>query len=413
MNLPPLELTHPEVARNPYEIYRRYRELGPVHRVPPQTSGGPSRYFLMHHADVARWMPHPVMVRSVRQSIWDETRREIPPEHLACARIFREFVLFKDPPEHTRLRQPINRMLKRVSTPTFRGWAAAEAEALAAKLPAEGLFDLMPGYAVTLVSHLVGTLLGAGDDYTHEEMDEAATFIQMLLANRADPQRMTQACALMTRLEQAITLRMNQPAGSRPEAALLESILAEAQVAGLPAHQTRATAIFLLIAARDNVRSALGNAVLCLLRHPGAWQELRDHPETIPQALEEVLRYEPVVHFMSRHAAAEVEIQGVRIAAGDGVTFGMASANRDPDAYPDPDRFDMHRPAGPTAAFGFGIHRCPGIALARIMIEEGLHALLQRWPALSLAVPPENISWQPSQGFRMMRSLPVQVRRQG
>lgn len=410
MNLPPLDLTHPEVARDPYAVYRRYRQAGPTHYQPPSESSPVGRHFLLRHADVVEGLQHPRLVRAGRQSLWDETKRKIPPEHLAYARVFREFPLFKDPPEHAYLRRPINHMLKNVTTPGFRDWAGAEAVALAESLPETGTVDVVESYTVVLVSQLIGTLLGAGDDYTHHQMDEAATFIQMVLSNRGDPQRIAEGSTRIAQMELAIQRRMEEPPGSRPDALLLESVLREAGVAGLPPHQIRSTAIFLLMAARDNVRSAIGTAVHCFLRHPGTWQELRENPGLIPRAVEEVLRYEPIVHFTSRHAAETIEFHGIRIAAGEGVTFALASANRDPDVYANPEQFDMHRAAGPTAAFGFGIHRCPGIALARMMIEEGLRALLARWPEPRLEVPPDQMKWMSSVIFRNLRSLPVRVR---
>jgi cytochrome P450 len=368
-----------------------------------------ARYIFLRHAEVSRGLQMRQMVRHIRRAIWDETRREIPPEHLAYARALRDFVLFNDPPEHARLRQPINRILHGLTTPDFRAWAAAESEALAASLPSTGMVDMVADFATLLTSQMVGQLVGLAEDFPPRELDAAASCIQKVLSNLFEPASMAEASAHVARLEQAIQRRMEAPVPPNGEARLLESILTECRISGLPLHQTRSTAVMLLIAARDNVRSTIGNAVLNLLRHPPAWRELRAEPALIPAAVEEVLRFEPPVHFVFSHAAEEVELGGVRLPAGMGASFCLASANRDPDAFENPDQFDMHRQPGPQAAFGFGIHRCPGTALARILIEEALKAILQRWPEPSLAVVPAALRWKKSMVFRVLESLPVKV----
>ena len=409
MNLPPLDLALPEVARDPYAVYRRYREIGPTHFEPPSKSSPTGRHFLLRHAHVFEGMRHPLLVRGIRQSLWEESRREIPPEHLAFARVAREFVLYQDPPKHGLLRQPINRMIQNVIQPDFRPWVAEEARRLADTLPRTGTVDLVAGYAQILVSRLIGMLFGADATCTHEEMDEMATFIQLAMGNRYDPRILSGVSARMARMEQFINGHLAAPPASLGEARLLQSILRESRLADLPANQIRSTAIFLILAARDNVRSSIANAVLCFLRHPGTWQHLRECPSALSGALDEVLRIEPSVHFVSRHAAADLEIRGCRIAAGEGVTFCLASANRDPDVFEQPDNFDIHRAPGPVATFGFGIHRCPGIALAKVLVEEALKALLAQWRNPTLADSPEHLVWQPSSLFRMAQALVIRA----
>lgn len=407
MNLPPLDLALPEVARDPYAVYRRYREIGPTHFEPSSKSSPTARHFLLRHAHVFEGMRHPLLIRGIRQSLWEEGRRDIPPEHLVFTRIAREFVLYQDPPKHGLLRKPLNRMLQNVIQPDFRPWVAEEARRLAETLPRTGTVDLVAAYTHILVCRLIGMLFGADATCSDEEMDEMATFIQLAMSNHYDPQILCGVSTRMARMEQFINNHLAAPPASLGEARLLRSILQEARLADLPANQIRSMAIFLILAARDNVRSGIGNAVLCFLRHPGTWQHLRECPDDVSRALDEVLRIEPPVHFISRHAAADIEIQGCRIAAGEGVTFCLASANRDPNVFDDPDGFDIHRVPGPIATFGFGIHRCPGIALAKVLLEEAVSALLVHWRTPTLAASPEQLVWQPSSIFRMLQALAI------
>ncbi|TLD71052.1 cytochrome P450 [Phragmitibacter flavus] len=413
--IPPLDLSHPDVWIDPYPIYRHYRESAPVHFVPQAAGSGSElqagRYIVTRHADVVAGMRHRGLVRNVRSSQWDETKNAIPVEHLALARTCREWVIFTDPPEHGRLRQPINRVCNGVEVSDFREWVADEAGRVAGGLPAAGVVDVVGEYAAVLTSQLVANLLGLLEGMLTQELDTALTCIQMVMSNRYDRDRLSEASAHMARFCEELEKTICKPVEDRAEAMLLEGLLKEAAVSGLPPHQVRSTAILLLMAARDNVRNTIGSAVLNLLRHPPSWEWLRSNltPEAAANAVEEVLRFEPPVQFMSRHASEDLEFAGAKIQKGQGVTFCLAAANRDPAVYENPEVFDWRREPGKSAAFGFGIHQCPGDRLARIMIEEALKALLTRWDQPRLAIAQDQLAWQKSMVFRGLAVLPVEI----
>ncbi|NXY98909.1 cytochrome P450 [Streptomyces sp. BR123] len=168
-----------------------------------------------------------------------------------------------------------------------------------------------------------------------------------------------------------------------------------------------ATAI--LVSGAHAVRNNSANMVYALLTHPQHLERLRTERQLIPQAVDELLRFIPHRSGVGlpRIATRDVEIAGVSIKAGEAVYSSYLAANRDPEVFPDPDTLDFDR--GPIAhmAFGNGPHHCVGSMLARMESELMLATLLDRYPRLALAVPPEQIEWQAGGLIRGPKSLPV------
>lgn len=136
--------------------------------------------------------------------------------------------------------------------------------------------------------------------------------------------------------------------------------------------------VLLLIAGNETTTNLIGNALLCFDEHPEAWERLRERPDLIPTAIEEVLRYRSPVQAMFRAAAAEAEIGGQRIPAGTRLLAWIGSANRDEARFPEADRFDIERTPNRHLAFGHGIHFCLGAPLARLEARIALEAMTRR-----------------------------------
>jgi cytochrome P450 len=154
----------------------------------------------------------------------------------------------------------------------------------------------------------------------------------------------------------------------------------------------------------------IGNGVRALLQHPDQWALLRERPELIPSAIDEVLRYDAPTQFTIRVALADNEVGGQRFRRGDGVVVVTASAGRDSTAYDDPDRFDVTRyhgtrPARRHLGFSLGVHFCVGAPLARIEAHAALAGLLRRFPDLRLE--PVEHRYLPSLIHRGLHALPV------
>ena len=169
-----------------------------------------------------------------------------------------------------------------------------------------------------------------------------------------------------------------------------------------------ATATLLLVAGHETTVNLLGNGMLTLLRHPAILEGLRNEPDLIPAAVEEMLRYEPPVHFIpNRTTLDEVALAGTTIPRGVIVTLALAAGNRDPARFAEPDRFDPERPDNAHLGFGSGIHSCFGAPLARIEAQIAFTALVQRLEQPRLVVDPP--PYRPSPLLRGPEHLLIDV----
>ncbi|WP_131769325.1 cytochrome P450 [Candidatus Protofrankia californiensis] len=168
----------------------------------------------------------------------------------------------------------------------------------------------------------------------------------------------------------------------------------------------------LLVAGYETTVNLIGNAVLALLRNPDQLALLRADPDLMPSVIDETLRYDPPIQFIGRLALRDTEIAGRAFAQGEIIIVLSASAQRDPDVFADPDRFDATRYAGTAPAprhlgFGLGIHYCLGAPLARLETEIAMRALIRRAPDLALAMDPP--PYRPHLTVRSLAALPVRL----
>jgi len=167
------------------------------------------------------------------------------------------------------------------------------------------------------------------------------------------------------------------------------------------------TAILLLVAGHETTVNLITNGMLTLLRHPEELEKLKADPERAPRVIEEMLRYEPPVHFRTRKALGAIEVAGTTIPAGSSVVLLFAAGNRDPARFAHPDRFDPDRPDNQHFGFGGGLHYCVGAPLARIEAEIALVALCRRLLAPRLLDDPP--PYRPGASLRGPENLAIAI----
>jgi cytochrome P450 len=178
----------------------------------------------------------------------------------------------------------------------------------------------------------------------------------------------------------------------------------------LTSREVTSMAMLLLIAGHETTANQFGLGVAALLRNPEQAAQLRDatDPDVVNGAVEELLRLLTITHFGRRRVAVEdVEVRGTLIRAGNGVIAAADIANRDPDVFADPDRFDPTRKPNRHVAFGFGVHQCLGQPLARLELQIAFPALLRRFPDLRLAVDFDEIAYRDKLPIYGPKALPI------
>ncbi|MEU7065470.1 cytochrome P450 [Streptomyces sp. NPDC046161] len=362
--------------------------------------GEGSAWLMARYADVKAATTDP---RFSRQELVGRTITSSSPHAIASQKASLNYA---DPPRLNDMRRVVARAFTGKSMQRLRPSVQATADHLLDGMEAHGS-------PADLVEHLHGPFpLAAVADLLGmpQEMREGMTsWANVIMTPGPAPER--SADAMKTVRESVVALlalRRAEPAGEPGED--LASVLAAAADEGeITEAEAVSLATAILVSGAHAVRNNSANMIYALLTHPEHMARLRAEPGMIPQAVDELLRFIPHRSGVGipRVATRDVEMGGVLIRQGEVVYSSYLAANRDPAVFPNPDALDFDR--GPIAhmAFGNGPHHCVGSMLARMESEIIVATLLDRYPKLALAVPPEQIEWQPGALIRGPKTLPV------
>ncbi|MEV7870638.1 cytochrome P450 [Streptomyces sp. NPDC088124] len=390
MNSP---LQDPRFLRDPYPAYAELRSTCPVQHVPTGFDGYGS-YLVTGYAEARQALGDPRLSKDTAAFFADKpSPRRL---HPAVA----QTMLAVDPPRHTRLRRLVTKAFTSGAVAGLRPYIAQVTDALLDRWPAGGEVDLVAGLAEPLPVTVICELLGVPETGRPDVRRWSAE-----LFAAGEPDLIDAAShALANYLTELIAARRRQPG----EALLDRLISARDGGEGLSEDELVSLAVLLLVAGHETTTHFLGNAVLALLRHPAELARLRANPDSVPAALDELLRFDsPVGTATFRYATEDLLLGDTPVPAGTPVQVSPGAANRDPERFPAPDRLDLDRDASGHVAFGHGIHRCLGAPLARAEAEIALRAVLTRFPRLRLAVPPDRLRWRHTRLMRGLVSLPL------
>ncbi len=383
------ELFEGEFWTDPYPIYDALRGGEPVRRV--ASPDGPV-WMLFRHADVRAALADPRLSKDWRHTLPADQREGQPGAPIPM-------MILLDPPEHTRLRKLVSRAFTARRMEDLRPRVAEIAERLLDELPADRV-DLMAQYAFPLPVFVICELLGV----PAEDRDRFAAWSNAMVDQSTPEETNTAMTQLYGYLAELVERWRAEPDG-----ALISGLIEVADEGDrLSQDELVAMAMLLLVAGHETTVNLIGNAVLALLTHPDQRALLRERPDLLAGAVEEVLRWDSPVHSTpARFAAEDVEYSGVTIPAGSVVLLSLASANRDDERFDDAERLRIDRDATGHTAFGHGLHHCLGAQLARIEGQEAVGALLRRFPDLALDAPVEELLHRRSTLVRGLRALPV------
>jgi len=313
--------------------------------------------------------------------------------------------VFRDPPDHTRLRA----LLQKTFTPRQLEKArpriqSAVDELIDARI-ADGAMDFVEAFAFPLPALVIALLLGAPAQDIEAIKRWSDQLASYLGGSLDDEDNFTRARAgvdgLVDYFRRLLREKRRQPTDD------LMGLMLRAEHEGrtLGEDEIVSNCILLLFAGHETTTNLLANGLYHLLRHPAQLARLRAEPTLAPSAVEELLRYESPVPASLKIATRDLSFRGVALRRGDPVLPSLAAANRDPRQFPDAERLDLARRPNRHLAFGWGIHFCLGAPLSRLEATLAFRSLLERLP--DLALESAEPRWRPWLFFRGLETLPV------
>ncbi|MFK8844881.1 cytochrome P450 [Streptomyces sp. Ac-502] len=308
-----------------------------------------------------------------------------------------------DAPEHGRLRRLISQPFSNRNVARLRPRMERVAEEVLDAMAGEGApADLMASYTVPFAARNICELLGV----PYEDQGRFQGWMQSFFGRTdlPDDEIAAELGLLRDYVRELLARRRAEPGED-----LISAMLEAAEDGSYSEDELLDLVYVLLVGGYDTPASQLASCFYVLLAQPEQGRLLRDNPQILPQAVEELLRFVPLVSHVTfaRYATEDVEIGGQVIRAGEGVLCATPAGNKDPRAFDDPDVLDLRRAANAQLSFGHGLHHCTGAALARAEMEVAIGSLLGRFPDLRLAVAPEEVRWLKGMQIRTLASLPV------
>lgn len=396
---PLFDPTDPAFLADPYPTYRILRDQAPVLYVEHLRC-----WLVSRHDDVASCLRNPTLAQDTG---YEYVFAQLPPDAPkleTLRRVFDTWMLFRNPPEHVRLRG----LVQKAFTP--RIVAALEApmrelvdellEAAAAKAKMDLIADLAFPMPVTVIALLMG--VPAGD---HAQFKTWSNALAVTLEPIVPLEALLAADQAVRELSDYFRALIQQKKKHPGEDLLTAMIQAEEQGQRLTMDELLSNAILLLAAGHETTVNLIGNGMLALLRHPEQMTKLRQEPALLRGAIEELLRYDSPVQITSRTLTKEVTLRGTTLPAGSRVLLLIGSANRDPQHFLDPDRLDVTRTDVQHLSFGAGPHYCIGAPLARVEAQIAIGRLIDRFAGLRLVC--ETPRYRPLSVLRGLYELPV------
>lgn len=398
------DLLAPDAVADPHAFFHRLRAHAPVH-----WSERHKAWLLTSHAEV-RAAFHDPRLSTARMDALEARLPEARRAALAPAlSLLRGWMLFHDPPAHTRLRSPVARAFTPRRVEQLRDRIDAITGELLDALAGAGGGDLVEHFAHALPAAVIAELFGVPRADREKIRRWSAKFGVVVFGavDRPDYEAVAREAGLEFR-DYVDWLVAERRRGASAGDDLLGALLATAgRPEGLAEHEIAGACSLLLFAGHDTTASLIASGAIALLRDPAARAAFPLDPDAAAPAVEELLRYDGPAKIMMRRALETHERSGAMVRAGDALFLAIPAANRDPAVFAEPDRLDLARSPNPHVAFGEGIHFCLGAPLARLEARIALARLLARFPGLVLAS--DQIEWRRTVSDRSPIAVPVSL----
>ena len=385
---------------SPYRVLAQLREEDPVH-----WSSELKGWVLTRYADVKTALEDETTYSASRMQPFFDSLSEEKAEKVAMLRRYIPlWLVFRGPPDHTRLRQALRAPLAQKAMLGLRENVSDLVDKLIDGFIAKGSVNLMEDFALQLPGSVILDMLGAPRSdlraLTHDT-NELQLFLGQAQGSR---DRYARADAGARHMRDYF---VNLVASKRTNPGTdLTTILVEyARNGTMSEDELIAYCILLFFGGQETTANLIGNGMISLIKHPAELQKLRDRPELARSATNECLRYNGPIGAVVRVVSRDIELGGKTIRAGERVFAMVSAANRDPDQFVDPDRFDIERVGNRHVTYGQGRHFCLGAPLANLEAEIALCKLVTRLDGLALGS--EELDWRDGLNMRGVTSLPL------
>jgi cytochrome P450 len=379
--------------------YAEFAATAPVHRVALPT--GQPAWLITGYDEVRHALQDPRLIKG-KAAPTVLSRTQLSPDVFAA---MGSHMLNRNPPDHTRLRRLVTAAFTRRRVEQLAPRIQLITDELLDAMATKTQADLIDSFALPLPITVICDLIGVPTDRRADFHDWSATIVSGTLA---DPDTYSESAIAMVRYLREL-LRVKRIA---PTDDLLSALVSVRDGQDRLSEDELTSMVFLiLVAGHETTVNLIGNGVLALLTHPEQLALLRAQPHRLPDAIEELLRFDGALQVATFRVTDEpVNIGGVTIPAGEIVIAGLLAANRDRACTAQPDALDITRTERAHLAFGHGIHYCLGAPLARLEGRIALGTLLTRFPQLRLAVPAQQLTWRPGALLNGLEALPVILR---
>jgi len=392
----------PVVRADPYPSYARLRAEEPVHWHSELRC-----WFVTRYEDVASALSGPSMSPDRLTPFYAALPSQTQSTLAEMMRYLNLWIIFRDPPDHTRLRGLVNKAFLPGTILGFKPKMEAIIDRLLNDLAKKSETDLIADFTMPLPALVIMSMMGVPEDQLHEVKawsDDIMLFIGTARATHDKYARARRGAVEMAALfRHEIEKRRADPSND-----LLSGLIAARDEQDrLTEDELVATAMLLLFAGHETTTNLLSTAMLTMMRNPEQRARLADNPEIASAAVEEFLRYEAPTNAMGRIVRTTHEVRGVTLKEGDRLFAVINAANRDETQFLEADKVDLGRQPNRHLTFGLGTHFCLGAQLARLEARLALPALIDRFPNMSAGSSPP--VWLDSLVMRGLKSLPVRT----
>jgi hypothetical protein len=388
----------PAFIADPYPFYHQLREAAPVAQAPQ------GFWLLTRYDDVAFALRDRRFGKDFAGNI--ERRYGADRMHEPAIANLARTMLVVDPPDHTRLRGLVNKAFTARRVADMRPRIARLVNEQLDRVADKGGMDVIMDLAHRLPVIVICDMLGIPEDHRAPFLAASQVngrILDPVPLTRAEMDRANAGTAMGNAyFDQLCEIRRREPQDD------LTTELVKAEEAGdrLSPEELRANIGLLFGAGHETTTNLIGNGLLALQRQRDQWERLKADPSLIPNAIEELLRFDSSVQMTGRVTTADVEVGGVTLPAGESIVTLLGAANRDPAHYADPDKLDVGRQNVRPMSFGGGIHHCLGAQLARLEGELVFTALIERFPNLRLP-DMDKVEWKQNFTLRGLTKLPA------